>query len=158
MNTDAISNAVRSLWVPLQGANILIPNIAIIEVIGYRPYELIDSTDDWMMGSLRWRGKYLPVVSMESLCGEGLPVSTGSSRLAIINSTRSDTAIDFFAVVTADIPRLIHVSEGMADVSDQEDELSDTVICKVTVDNEEAIIPDLEKIQLRVNSAWLNLI
>ena len=38
---NAVVESVRSLWVPLNGVNLLVPNVAIAEVINYQPLDLI---------------------------------------------------------------------------------------------------------------------
>ena len=52
---NAVVESVRSLWVPLDGINLLVPNVAIAEVINYQPLDLLEEGPEWLLGSLRWR-------------------------------------------------------------------------------------------------------
>jgi chemosensory pili system protein ChpC len=152
---NAVVESVRSLWVPLDGINLLVPNVAIAEVINYQPLDLIQDGPEWLLGSLRWRDQELPVISMESLCGRSLPQAEKSARISIINSVQARSEMPFYAMVTASIPRLIHadadaLGESLAPVRTLPNSVADCV----QIGNEEALIPDLDIVQSVVASAW----
>ena len=58
---NAVVESVRSLWVPLESTNLLVPNVAIAEVVSYQPLEMVEGGPDWLLGLLRWRDHELPV-------------------------------------------------------------------------------------------------
>lgn len=152
---SAVVESVRSLWVPLDGVNLLVPNVAIAEVINYQPLDLIQDGPEWLLGALRWRDQVLPVISMEYLCGFGLPQSERGARLSVLNCAKSGSALRFYAVVTADIPRLISAdADALGESLLATKSLPDTVADCVQIGNEEALIPDLEIIQAMVESSW----
>ncbi len=152
---NAVVESVKSLWVPLEEVNLLVPNVAIAEVINYQPLDLIHDGPDWLLGCLRWREQELPVVSAERLCGFNLPQGERGSRISVINSMIPGADLSFYAIVTAGIPRLFSADEdalGGSVLGDRE--LPDTVADCVRIGNEEALIPDLENIQTMVGKAW----
>lgn len=152
---NAVVESVRSLWVPLDGVNLLVPNVAIAEVINYQPLDLIQEGPEWLLGSLRWRDQQLPVVSMESLCGFGLPQSERGARISIVNSVKPRSALPFYAAVTAAIPRLISADpDALGDSLLAVRALPDTVADCIQIGNEEALIPDLEIIQTLIETSW----
>ena len=154
---SAIVDSVRSLWVPLEGANLLVPNVAIAEVIGYQPFELVESGTEWLLGSLRWRSLVVPVVSMENMCGQALPESGRNARIAIMNSTLSQSTLDFYAIVTSGIPRLINAdSDALGEAVDM-DGLPDTVASQVQIGSERALIPDLQQVQEKIARTWAEI-
>ena len=152
---NAVVESVRSLWVPLEGVNLLVPNVAIAEVIDYQPLDLIHDGPDWLLGCLRWREQELPVVSVERLCGFNLPQGARGSRISVLNSVLAGSELSFYAIVTADIPRLFSADEDALGSSMLGDRvLPRTVADCVRIGNEEAFIPDLESIQEMVGKAW----
>jgi len=152
---NAVVESVRSLWVPLEKTNLLVPNVAIAEVINYQPLDLIHDGPEWLLGCLRWREQELPVVSVERLCGFNLPQGERGSRISVINSVRPNTELSFYAIVTAGIPRLFSADEDALGSSVMGDrEFPDTVLDCVRIGNEEALIPDLGNIQAMVGDAW----
>lgn len=152
---NAVVESVRSLWVPLDGVNLLVPNVAIAEVINYQPLALIQDGPAWLLGRLRWRDQALPVISMEHLCGFGLPQGELGARISVLNSVKSGATLPFYAMVTAGIPRLISAdTDGLGESLLATRSLPDTVADCVQIGNEEALIPDMEIIQSRVESTW----
>jgi chemosensory pili system protein ChpC len=152
---NAVVESVRSLWVPLEQINLLVPNVAIAEVINYRPLDLIEDGPDWLLGKLRWRERDLPVVSMERLCGYSLPQGGSGSRISVFNSVMPSTAMPFFSMVTAGIPRLFSADDdGLGDSLTSIKNLPETVADCVQIGSEEALIPNLELIHSLVEEAW----
>lgn len=138
-------DSVRSLWIPLRDVNMLIPNVSIAEVSNYKVPVEVKESPEWMMGTIPWRGETVPVISLEAMCGDKVPANLVYSRLMIINSIRPDSAIRFYAIVATGLPRLVQFDDSTA----QGMELStlEVVQCRVSVDQETAIIPNLDYIQ-----------
>jgi chemosensory pili system protein ChpC len=155
---NAVVESVRSLWVPLEGVNLLVPNVAVAEVINYQPLDLIQDGPDWLLGNLRWREQCLPVISMERLCGYNLPQGERDSRISVFNSVRArGGGLPFFAMVTAGIPRLFNADEdALGNSLMSAKKLPDTVADCVQIGSEEALIPNLELIQSLVEDTWKN--
>jgi chemosensory pili system protein ChpC len=152
---NAVVESVRSLWVHLDGINLLVPNVAVAEVINYQPLELIQDGPEWLLGTIRWRDQEVPVISMECLCGFRLPQSERGARISVLNSVKSSSALKFFAMVTAGIPRLISAdADALGESLLALRSLPDTVADCVQIGNEEALIPDLGVIQTMVESSW----
>lgn len=152
---NAVVESVRSLWVPLEGVNLLLPNVAVAEVINYQPVDMIQSGPDWLLGSLRWRDKQLPIISMERLCGFNLPQGGHRARISILNSVQADSDIPFYAIVTSGIPRLFSADEEALGPSLMEtNNLPDTVADCVQIGSEQALIPDLQVVQSVVAKVW----
>ena len=152
---NAVVESVRSLWVPLDGANLLVPNVAVAEVINYQPLNMISDGPEWLFGSLRWRDKEIPVVAMEAICGMGLPQAERGARISVLNSVREASELPFYAMVTAGIPRLINAdADALGGSLIAERNLPESVADCVQIGNEEALIPNLEVIQALVESSW----
>ena len=155
---NAVVESVRSLWVPLNGVNLLVPNVAIAEVINYQPLDLIQDGPEWLLGCLHWRDQELSVISMESLCGHSLPQAENSARISVLNSVQAQSDMPFYAMVTSDIPRLIYadadaLGESLAPIRTLPNSVADCV----QIGSEEALIPDLDIVQSVVASAWKHL-
>lgn len=152
---NAVVESVRSLWVPLEDVNCLVPNVAVAEVINYQPLDLIGEGPDWLLGKLRWREHEVPVISLERLCGYELPQGERGSRISVFNSVRAETQVPFYAIVTTGIPRLFSAdADALGDSVLAEKNLPDVVADCVRIGSEEALIPDLEVLQVVVEQAW----
>jgi chemosensory pili system protein ChpC len=139
------NGSVRSLWIPLRDVNMLLPSVTVAEVSGYQVPKELPDTPEWLLGTITWRGQTVPVISLEVLCGHKVPANLVYSRLMIVNSVRPDSAVRFYAVVAAGLPRLVRFDENTAE--DMEISTLDALQCRVTVNSESAVIPDLDYIQ-----------
>ncbi len=136
---------IRSLWVPLRGMNLLLPNMAVAEISSYRVPEQLPDMPEWLLGTVKWRGEEILAISLEAICGVKVPSNPVFSRLMIVNSVRRDSPVQNYAIVTAGLPGLIQFGYDTADeYSDFEEE---SLKCMVRIGNEEAIIPDLDFLQ-----------
>lgn len=152
---NAVVESVRSLWLPLQNMNLLVPNVAVAEVLDYRPLDVVEGGPDWLLGCLHWRDKKLPLISIERLCGYSLPQGERGSRISILNSVNAETDLPFYAMITASIPRLFNAdADALGDSMAAARTLPDTVADCVQIGSEEALIPDLTVIQTLVEKAW----
>ena len=147
-----IKEQVRSLWVPLRDANMLLPNAAVAEVGYYRVPDEKSDMPEWMLGSISWRGQTLPVISIELLCNYPVPANLVYSRLLIMNSVRPDSILPFYAVVTAGLPRPVLFGNQLVD--EVEACSLQALQCRVFIGREQAVIPDLDHIQGLVEKHW----
>lgn len=148
---------VRSLWVPLEGTNLLLPNVAVAEVINYQPVDVVENAPDWLLGGLRWRDQMLPVVSMERLCGIEPQQSGRGARISVLNSVLPDDELPFYAIITAGIPRLFNADdEALGPSMMSTARFPETVADCVQIGSEQALVPRLDVIQRLVTRVWEN--
>ena len=136
---------IRSLWVPLRDANLLVPNVAVAEISSYRVPSALPGMPEWCLGSVKWSGEDIPVISIEAVCGLSMQSNPVFSRLMIVNSVRPDSPVHHYAIVTAGLPGLIQFGPDTAD--QVVPCANDGLRCIVRIGNEEAIIPDLDYLQ-----------
>lgn len=140
-----MAGGVRSMWIPLRGVNMLLPSVSVAEVNNYQMPKELPDTPEWLLGTITWRDQTVPVISLEVLCGENMPANLVYSRIMIVNSIRPESPVRFYAIVAAGLPRLIRFDEGAA--TDMEISTLDALQCRITVNHETAVIPDLDYIQ-----------
>ena len=142
---EDVQDKVHSLWVPLREMNLLLPNVAVAEIISYRVPNAREGMPEWLLGMVQWREQETPVISLEALCGLNVPSNPVFSRLMIINSVNPDSPLKYFAIVTAGLPGLIQFGDDTAD--EVVDYGKDGLKCIVRIGSEQAIIPDLPYLQ-----------
>jgi len=136
---------VRSLWVPIRDANLLLPNVAVAEIGSYRVPSRLPEMPEWLLGMVKWQGNDIPVISIEAVCGLSQQSNPVFSRLMVMNSVRPDSPVRHYAIVTAGLPGLLQFDDDTAD--QVEPCANDGLTCIVRIGNEDAIIPDLDYLQ-----------
>lgn len=151
-------DSVRSLWIPLKDMNLLLPNVAVAEVVAYRAPDEVEGGPDWLLGKLSWRGQEVPVVSYEAFCGRSAPVEADLSRITVMNTAQAGSGLPFYALVASGIPRLFQAdADGLEETVDGEQAGDSAALSAVRIGSEMAVIPNLDRLQESVASQWSSL-
>lgn len=142
-------NEIATLLIPVSGKLLVLPNVAVAEVINFREPTPEDDVPTWYLGKLEWRTVEIPVVSFEAINDEPFQGGSGDRRIAILNNITGDAALPFCGVVTTGAPRLMRV---MADeiATDPDFQPGPAELARVMVSGERAAIPDVEFIENEV--------
>lgn len=149
------SISIRSLIIPLNDYSILLPGSVVAEVAPYQdPVALATLAEDtgWILGMVTWRGVQVPLISMEALEGEAVPVPGARARLVVLKGLADLPGLPFYAVASQQIPHLQTVSEAVIEALEEES-LETAPGEAVLVAGEPAVIPDLEAIERRLHEA-----
>ncbi len=108
----AEQDPIRCMQLPLDGLQILVPNAAVAEVIGYAEPEQPPQGEPGLRGEIHWRGVMVPVISVEALCGMPQGEPGPRSRIAIIYQPDGDRELPYLGIILRDIPRGYLADEG----------------------------------------------
>lgn len=137
---------IDCLLIPLKDKNLILPNVAVAEIVPFSHLLTTASNVDWMLGRIDWRGVPIPVVCYEMLCNQGAPAPNPNARFAIINGVGNHAQMPFYAMLVQGIPRLMHINQD--DVKPVEAfNIGTFDKSSVSIDQEAAIIPDLDLVE-----------
>jgi chemosensory pili system protein ChpC len=142
-----------TLFLPVTGKNLLVPNVALAEVVPITDVNSISDMPNWLLGTIQWRKKTVPLVSFEAINDEPFVEAGDYLRVAVMNGCQDGVKMPFYAIALRGTPRMTRVVEE--DITGQEN--SDLGIAEsmgVVVDSNEAIIPDLEYIEAQVHQIF----
>lgn len=140
---------VHSLLLPLQGAQLLLPNAAVAEIIEYRAPEVAADQPDWSLGKVTWRGIEIPLVSFEAYVGQEVSSEAARLRIAVLNTLNGNAELPFIGVVLKGIPRLL--TAGADSVApDAAGDAAQGVLARVQAAGEGAMVPDIDALERSV--------
>ena len=137
--------SVRCMLLPLTSLNLLIPNSAVAEIIGYSTPRELPDTSEWFPGVVLWRGVYVPVVEVEALCHLGAAQVGPRTRIAIIYNPEKDPEIPYLGIHMQDIPRA-YLAEADSMEAGSDEGLNPYLLTRVDDEQLERAIPDIGKI------------
>jgi len=137
--TDSADVSLTALLVPLGDRNLLLPNVAVAELIPYRNVQRGEGLPDWFLGQIGWRDLQLPLLSFEAASG-GVAHLGPDSRVAVINALGNRPRVKFLAVVVQGIPRSLKVSSDLVRAGEP---LAPMELDAVRIGDLVASIPDL---------------
>lgn len=148
---------IRGVLIQLAGARLLLPNATIAEVLSYAEPDPVEGTSewsppDWLLGRIRWRGWQLPLVSFSRLAGIADEHGGLGNKVLVFKALGGNPRAPFFAMLTQGFPRLVTVSRAGLVVEDGAD-LPTAVQARVTLNQDDAYVPDLEAIEQLIADA-----
>lgn len=146
---------IRGVLIQVEQGRLLLPNAAVSEVLSFAAPEPIAGAPEWILGHIRWRGWQLPLVAWARLAGTA-PDETGGlgSKVAVLKALHGNPRLPYFALLTQGFPRLVTVShrtlmtDSMADGG-----LPEAALAGVLLNEERALVPDMDAIAGRIDSA-----
>ncbi len=146
MSSD--TEELYSLLVPLSEDRLIVPRACVSEVVRFTSPEQEAGAHDWMLGSVNWNGRPLPVVSFEGTLGKDVPAITGRTRIVVFYATTGQLKTGYFGVLTQGFPQLVRVNRDVLQLHTTEGWPQEApVLCRVKMINEFPLIPDLEKLE-----------
>lgn len=108
--SDAL-DSLNGLIIPLAGQPLLLPNVVVAELVGYRLSQAAAEGPEWFLGWTHWRDQRVPIIDPGLLLGQ--PASdTQASRMLILNAVSGRPEMRFIGVRVAAIPRSRKVLRG----------------------------------------------
>lgn len=137
------NSSVRCMLLPMSSINLVIPNSAVAEIIGYSEPRRLENSSDWFLGVVLWRGVYVPVVSVEQMCQVDSTFVGPRSRIGIIYNPAKDSELPYLGLHMQDIPRA-YLAESSTMESGSDDNLSQYLLSSVDGEELNRAIPDLD--------------
>ncbi len=146
------AESLTGLLMPLADRMLLVPNVAVAELIPYRAPQAAQGMPAWFLSQVQWRDLSLPLLSFEAASsGEPQPVGS-AARVAVLNAVGGRDHVKFIALLVQGIPHSIKVDASLAraDV-----ELAPLELDAVNLGDMQARIPDLVGLEQKLADAGL---
>ena len=101
---DHRTSNLTGLLLPLADRNLILPNVAIAELIDYQPATFNLDTPPWYLGLVTWRDRHIPLLSFESACGSKTVIGD-RARIVVLNALGGRPQLKFIALLVQGIPR-----------------------------------------------------
>jgi len=145
---NAETDELYSLLVPLNEDRLIVPRACVVEVVRFTTPDHEAGAHKWMLGTVNWTGRELPVVSFEGLLGKEVPATTGRTRIVVFYSSTGKLKTGYFGILTQGFPQLVRVNKDVLDLHTTDGWPEGApVLCRVKMINEFPLIPDLEKLE-----------
>ena len=144
-------DSLTGLLLPLSDRTLLLPNVAVAELIAYRNPQVAAGLPQWYLGQVAWRDLRLPLLSFEAASsGEQQPVLGSSARVVVINALGGRPHVKFLALLVQGIPRSVRLDANLASTAAP---LAALELAAVDIGGETARIPDLAGLEEKLADA-----
>jgi chemosensory pili system protein ChpC len=153
-----------SLLIPLRSERLLVPRMCVAEVIPFTDTDREDiaGAPSWLIGSVDWNGRRLPVVSFDTAQSAESVIARrrgNRSRVVVFHAISDQMKLRHYGVLTQGFPQLVRVNRDVITL-DPEGEVPDgqPILCRVRMIHEFPLIPDLEAIEEKLGALEAGLI
>ena len=143
--------SVTGLLLPLTDRTLLVPNVALAELITYRAPQTQPGMPAWLLGQIAWRDLRLPLLSFEAASDGRAEVSPGA-RVIVVNALGGRPNVKFFALLVQGIPRSLKVGD---DLKRLDVPLAPLELDAVDLGDAHARIPDLAALEQKLADSGL---
>jgi len=157
-NSAAAMGPVNCTLAPMEGEFLLLPTNVITEVIDYSPPLAAHGAPQWFLGHIDWQSRQVPVFSYAALISGSLPDEiTSKTHIMIVKSLSDSARMPYLGIVISDIPRLVSVEmDEVLHTGDERKSLG--VFCHIELDDQAAVIPDLDRLTHLVTHAAFGIL
>ncbi|MDR3417847.1 MAG: chemotaxis protein CheW [Nevskia sp.] len=145
---DAVPQQLYAVLVALQSDTLLLPNLAVAEVVAMQNLRPLSGSPAWFAGLLSWQGLELPVARFELLNNGGADLPGRRTRIAIINAVSTRLSAGRYGLLAEGYPHLVTLNRAALRPAELRPQDSPgLVLSRVKVASQEALIPNLERIE-----------
>jgi chemosensory pili system protein ChpC len=145
---SAEADELYSLLVPLAEDRLIVPRACVVEVVRFSKPDYETGAHNWMLGTVNWNGRELPVVSFEGTIGKEVPAITGRTRIVVFFASTGQLKTGYFGVLTQGFPQLVRVNKDVLKLHTTDGWPEGApVVCRVKMINEFPLIPNLDRLE-----------
>lgn len=154
MMSGETSKQLYAVLIALAGDTLLLPNIAIAEVVARDAVQPDPRLPSWLAGFIEWNSRRLPVLRFEVLNGGAMPDDSRRERVVVINSNGRHLPSGQFALITQAYPHLVTLTRVAVQPEPLRDsDRNELLLSRARVANQVALIPDLDMIEAEIARA-----
>lgn len=147
------SPVIHCMVAPAETEALLLPTSVMAEVSDYQSPSALDDAPPWLLGQIEWENRQVPVFSFSALInGSDVGEISPSSKILIIKSLADATRVPYLGILLSDLPRMLNVNESdLTQTGDDKKSLG--VFSRITLEEQSAIVPDLDRLTHLVTHA-----
>ena len=144
---------IHCMLIPTNPETLLLPTSTMAEVIDYSTPEPMAEAPPWLLGQLEWESRQVPIFSFSALInGTDVGEVPSKSKIMILKSLSDSARVPYLGLLLGDLPQPVIIKEDkLVETGDEKKALG--VYSRITVDESEAIIPDLDRLTHLVTHA-----
>ncbi len=151
-----MANDIRAVLIPIEtDRKLLLPNAMVAEVMAMRSIDDSEAKEDWVLGTVSWRGWDIPLIDFGLLTGyqnEESPTLASTDNIAVLKCINHPEDLPYFAVLSRGVPKLRLVSRGDIQLHEEKDVNHHAIASLVSIEEEMADIPNMNYLETQLIS------
>jgi len=149
-----MAEQIYAVLIALDRDTILLPNVAVAEVVSRELVRPAEGGPPWLAGHLDWNNRRVPAIRFETLNGGPVVAPARRDRAVIINTPGVHLRNATVAIIAQGYPLLVTLNrEALKAHPLRDSDRTDLVLSRVRISSREALIPDLETLEADIAAA-----
>lgn len=137
---------LKCLVLPVSGRPLIVPNVAVAEIVTQQDVTPQSKTPDWFLGTGTWRGMQIPLIAFDRLSGEREDVPERTGRFVVMYGLEGEGAPPFYGVRIDALPRTETVDANRLRPAEGAPHGSDMVAARASVGDRECLVPAFDRL------------
>jgi len=147
------SPVIHCMLAPAETETLLLPTGVMTEVVDFQNPSHLDDSPPWLLGQMEWEDRQIPVFSFSALINaRDIEKISNKSKILIIKSLADSARVPYLGILLSDLPRMLNVKESDL-IQTGDDKKSLGVFSRITIEDQPAIVPDLDRLTHLVTHA-----
>lgn len=148
-----ISPLIHCMLAPTGQETLVLPTSVMAEVIDFENPSPMDAAPAWLLGQLEWNNRQVPVFSFSALINAtDVGEVSMNAKILIIKSLADNARVPYLGILISDLPHMINLTESdIVQTGDEQKSLG--VFSRIMLDDQAAIVPDLDRLTHLVTHA-----
>lgn len=144
---------LHCMVIPADDETLLLPTSVMAEVMEFQSPAPIEAAPPWLLGQSEWEGRQVPVFNFSALINGTDPAEPDArSHVMVLKSLSESSRMPYIGLLMNDLPKPIQIKEpDLNKIGDDKKSLG--VFSRVSFEEGEAIIPDLDRLSHLVRHA-----
>ena len=144
---------IRGVMISVNQGRLLLPNASVADVITFSEPEPVENAPEWVLGQIRWRGWRLPLLSFSRFAQWSDEEASVGAKVVVLKALGGNPKLPYFAMLSQGFPRLVTVSRDALVAEENDAPLPLGVRTRVLLNEDAALLPDLEQIEMLIGQA-----
>jgi chemotaxis signal transduction protein len=148
---------LKCLVLPIRGTGIVVPNTAVAEVITQQVVTRREDTPDWFLGTGAWRGREIPLIAFDRMCGLRDDAPPAAGRYVVLFALDNTAVPAYYGVRIEALPRSETVNDERFEARERESVDPEFIAARGRIGDRDCVIPDLDAVvrdTAAVDRAW----
>lgn len=153
LRTSGRSPELHCMKIPTDREVLLLPTSVMAQVVDFKAPMPMEASPPWLLGFIEWENRQVPVFSFSALInGSDVGKVPPRSKVMILKSLSDSGRVPYLGVLLGGLPHPVTIKpEDLLETGDEKKSLG--VFSRIRLGDEDAIIPDLDRLAHLVTHA-----
>lgn len=138
---------IKCVILTLRKQNVILPSELVAEIISVKDIEEVDSSEEWFLGNISWRGVEIPLISFEVAGGmeaSRVNLNAQAAVLYSVNKEGRENKFPYLGLIVSSMPHVSSFSRNQMILNTEDNEGHPMISQKIKINGASVSILDVD--------------